>query len=71
MKAGAPADYQAEGGDTPLFAASRFEFMRVAEQLLKYGANPLQKNSKGETPLAVVEKERNRNLIELYESYIK
>lgn len=40
-------------GDTPLFRASKWGYRGIVKLLLKYGASPMIRNKRGETPVTV------------------
>ncbi|CAB0030116.1 unnamed protein product [Trichogramma brassicae] len=55
-------DAKADEGNTPLHLALRFQFAKMAELLLRRGADPNSANDKGETPLDIICKDHRDNV---------
>lgn len=65
LKQGADPNLPGKGGDTPLIAAARVDFVEAAEWLLSMGAKVDADNKMGETPLIVAVQRHDTPLVRL------
>lgn len=67
---GAYANLANDVGETPLYFAVIHNYYELAKMLLMHGANPLQKNIYGKSPLDEA-KEKDSDLETLLKRYVK
>lgn len=65
LNKGADPNLPGKGGDTPLIAAARVDFVEAAQWLLGMGAKVDADNKMGETPLIVAVQRRDAPLVKL------
>ena len=65
LNKGADPNLPGKGGDTPLIAAARVDFVEAAQWLLGLGAKVDADNKMGETPLIVAVQRRDAPLVKL------
>jgi len=65
LNKGADPNLKGKGGDTPLIAAARVDFLEAAQWLLGMGAKVDEDNRMGETPLIVAVQRRDAPLVKL------
>ena len=65
LNKGADPNLKGKGGDTPLIAAARVDFLEAAQWLLGLGAKVDEDNKMGETPLIVAVQRRDAPLVKL------
>ena len=69
---GANVNAEDYNGWTALYLASSWGYdLKLIKLLIEKGANIEAKNCEGETPLDIVKKDPNKNLIELFENFQK